>query len=264
MRLPPLLLLLSTVVSTPSLAALQTRQVSWTHEDTRFEGVLVHDEAKKGLPGLLMVPNWMGVNDSAVAKARQLAEKGYVVLVADVYGVDVRPQTAEEASAAAKTLYADRSLLQARAGAALDQLIAQAETGLDRSRLAAAGFCFGGSTVLELARSGRDDLDAVVSFHGGLSTSSPAGAGDIKTSVLVLNGAEDRYVSAEDIATFQQEMSASGADWQFTNLAGAVHCFAEFDANAGPGCQYHPRAAKRAFAAMQDWLQEHFESGANP
>ena len=182
MRLPPRLLLLTAFVSTPSLAAMQTRQLSWTHEDTRFEGVLVHDDAKKGLPGLLMVPNWMGVNDSAVAKARQLAEMGYVVLVADVYGVDVRPQNAEQASAAAKAMYADRTMLRARAGAALDQLSAQAETGLDRSRLAAAGFCFGGSTVLELARSGRDDLDAVVSFHGGLSTSAPAEAGDIKTS----------------------------------------------------------------------------------
>ena len=264
MRGSRLLLLLGVFASTPSFAALQTRSVAWTHEDTRFEGVLVHDDSKKGLPGLLMVPNWMGVNESAVAKARQLAESGYVVLVADVYGVDVRPQDADEAAAAAKAMYADRARLRARAGAALDQLLAQTDSGLDTSRLAAVGFCFGGSTVLELARSGRDDIDAVVSFHGGLSTSAPAAAGAIKTSVLVLNGAEDRYVSAEDIAAFQSEMSASGADWQFTNLAGAVHCFAEFDANAGPGCQYHPRAAKRAFAAMQVWLQEHFESAVQP
>ncbi len=254
------ILLLGGLLNAPLHAAMQSRPLAWTHQQTQFEGVLVYDDAQKGLPGLLMVPNWMGVNESAVSKARQLAQMGYVVLVADVYGVDMRPQDADDASAAAKSMYADRALLRSRAGAALDQLIAQVDTGVDSTRLAAAGFCFGGSTVLELARSGRSDLDAVVSFHGGLSTTSPAVAGATHSAILVLNGAEDRYVSAEDISAFQQEMSSSGADWQFTNLAGAVHCFAEFDANAGPGCQYHPRAAKRAFASMQSWLQEHFDA----
>jgi dienelactone hydrolase len=118
---------------------------------------LVHDDAQKGLPGLLMVPNWMGVNESAVSKARQLAQMGYVVLVADVYGVDMRPQDrGGRQCGGQRPCMRTAHLLRSRAGAALDQLIAQADTGVDGSRDSLPrGFCFGGSTVLELARSGR-------------------------------------------------------------------------------------------------------------
>jgi dienelactone hydrolase len=97
----------------------------------------------------------------------------------------------------------------------------------------------------------------VVSFHGGLSTSMPAAAGQVKASVLVLNGADDSYVSNDEIAGLQTEMTAAGADWQFVNFAGAVHCFAEADANS-PGCTYHERSAKRAYRLMDDFFAEAF------
>lgn len=239
--------------------AVTDRVVEWEHDGTRFQGHVAYPEMGKPLPGLVMVPNWRGVNDSALGKARDLAARGYVVLVADVYGATVRPQTTGEAAAAAGDAYSDRTRLRARAQAALDALLADNSAPLDTKRIAAVGYCFGGATALELARSGAD-LDAVVSFHGALDTSLPAEPGAVKADVLVLNGADDTYVTADHIAAFQVEMTQAGVDWQFVNFAGAVHCFAEADANSPPGCVYHERSAKRAYRMMEEHLAEAFAS----
>jgi len=206
----------------------------------------------------VMVPNWRGITSSAIAKAAQMAGTEYVVLVADVYGKTVRPANNAEAGAAVQPLLANRSRLRARAAAALDALKAEAgRAPLDASRIAAVGFCFGGSTVLEMARAGLP-LAGVVSLHGGLSTPMPAQAGSTKVPVLVLNGAADTAVSREDIAQFGEEMDRAGVDWQFVNFGGAVHCFAEADANSPPNCVYHPQAAKRAWKMLADFLVERF------
>lgn len=239
-------------------AGVRSEAIQWEHAGTRFSGHVVYPDEGKQLPGVLMVPNWMGVNASALQKAEGIAARGYVVLLADVYGESVRPANTNEAAAAAGAAYADRAQLRARTQAALDQLIAaKARAPLDASKLAAIGFCFGGATALELARGGAE-IDAVVSFHGALDTSLPAAPGAVKASVLVLNGADDTYVTAEHIAALQQEMTAAGADWQFVNFAGAVHCFAEADAQSPPGCVYHERSAVRAYRMMDAHLQEAF------
>ena len=240
-------------------AAMQARPVEWKIGQDTFSGVLVYDDKGDAhRPGLVMVPNWRGVNDSAVEKAKKLAGDDYVVLVADVYGRDVRPRDDKEAGAISGKLREDRATLRARALKAVEVLKAQAgKAPVDPGRIGAVGFCFGGTTVLELARSGAE-LAGVVSLHGGLSTNKPAGSGAVKTPILVLNGAADKSVTAEDIAAFQKEMDAAGADWQFVNFAGAVHCFAEADANSPPGCQYNPRAAKRAYRMLEDFFEERF------
>ncbi|WP_254573862.1 dienelactone hydrolase family protein [Stenotrophomonas acidaminiphila] len=244
----------------PALAKLQQRPVEWQLDGTRYSGVLVFDDEGDGRrPGVVMVPNWRGVNASAIEKAGRIAGDDYVVLVADVYGSAVRPKDDAEAAAASRPLRENRAALRARARAALDALKAQAgKAPLDASRIAAVGFCFGGSTVLEMARAGMP-LAGVVSLHGGLSTPSPAAAGSAKVPMLVLNGAADRGVTAEDIAAFGKEMDGAGADWQFVNFSGAVHCFAESDANSPPGCLYDPRAAKRAWKMMDDFLEERLQ-----
>ena len=112
------------------------------------------------------------------------------------------------------------------------------------------------------AQAGKAPLDAArigaVSLHGGLATPAPAAAGSAKTPLLVLNGADDKSVSRDDIAAFEQEMNGAGADWQFVNFSGAVHCFAEADANSPPACQYNPRAAKRAYRMLHDFFEERF------
>ena len=244
-------------LSATAFAKPVAEPVSWTHGGTDFDGYLVYDDAQGDKrPGLVMVPNWMGVTDAAVEKAKQIAGNDYVVLLVDMYGRGVRPADTEEAGKAAGAVYADREALRGRINAALGVLKATTNAPLDATRLGAIGFCFGGAVVLDLARSGAD-VAGVVSFHGNLSTTLPAKEGEVKASLLVLNGADDSYVPAEQISVFQKEMTDAGADWQFVNYSGAVHCFAEADANS-PGCLYEPRAARRAYAAMASFLGERF------
>ena len=245
-------------LSTPAAAESVARPVSWQHGGTTFDGYLVYDAGEDDLrPGLLMVPNWMGVNESALEKARALADDDYVILLVDMYGHGVRPASTDEAGKAAGAVYADRDALRGRINAALAVLRGAAgEAPLDQARIGAIGFCFGGAIVLELARSGAE-VAGVVSFHGNLSTPLPARAGEIAASVLVLNGAADTYVPQDQITAFQSEMAAAGADWQFVNFGGAVHCFAEADADS-PGCRYEPKAARRAYGMMEDFFDELF------
>lgn len=249
------------MVAMPAMAAMKTQPVEWQLDGTTFSGVLVYDDGDSDKrPGLVMVPNWKGVNDSAIAKAKQLAGDDYVVLVADVYGKGVRPKTDAEAGPLATKLRNERPVLRARALKAIDVLKAQAgKAPLDASRIGAVGFCFGGTTVLEMARAGAP-LAGVVSLHGGLGSPLPAKAGGTHPSVLVLNGADDKGVSKDDIASFEQEMNAAKVDWEFTNYSGAVHCFAEADANSPPGCLYNERAAKRAWKALDEFFEERFET----
>jgi len=251
--------LLIGLLATPAFAAMQVRPLDWEVDGQPFSGHLVYDDAGGKRPGIVMVPNWRGVNATAIERAKAIGGRDYVVLVADVYGVSIRPSNNQEAAAAAQAAYADRERLRRRVSAALEQLRAQAGTTVpvDDGKLAAIGFCFGGATALELARSGAD-VAAVVSFHGNLTTPLPAQPGAVRAKVLVLNGADDSYVKPEHIAGFQVEMTAAGADWQLVNLSGAVHCFAEPDANEAPGCLYHERSAKRAYRMMRAHLAEAF------
>ena len=245
----------------PVDAKPRAEPVEWSIGSERFSGFLVYDdEGDARRPGLVMVPNWKGVNESAIAKARQVAGDDYVVLVADVYGKDVRPKTDAEAAPVATALRNDRPLLRARTAKAVDVLKAQAgKAPLDPARIGAFGFCFGGTAVLELVRGGAP-LAGAVSLHGGLGTSLPAAAGAVRAPVLVLNGAADKAVPNEDIVAFGREMDAGGADWQFVNFGGAAHCFAEADAGNDPGsnCRYDARAAKRAYRMLDGFFEERF------
>jgi dienelactone hydrolase len=252
------LLLALLPLSASVFAAMQTKPAEWKVGDQAFSGVLVYDdESSDKRPGLVMVPDWMGVTDDAVAQARDVAGDDYVILVADMYGKGIRPKNADEAQAQVKTLYADVPAMRARTAKAVEVLKAQAgKAPLDAARIGAFGYCFGGSSVLELARSGAQ-LAGIVTFHGGLGTTTPAKPEAVQTPLLVLNGADDRG-TAPDIDGFEKEMDAGGADWTFVNFSGAVHCFALKTANSPPGCVYNPRAAKRAYRMMEDFFDERF------
>ncbi|WP_372015403.1 dienelactone hydrolase family protein [Pseudoxanthomonas sp. 10H] len=248
------------VLSIPAAAKPRADKVEWTIGKDRFSGVLVYDdEDDDRRPGLVMVPNWMGVTDDAVETARRVAGDDYVVLVADVYGSQVRPKDSAEAGRIAGALRGDRPLLRARTAKAVEVLKAQAgRAPVDAARIGALGFCFGGTAALELARAGLP-LGGVVSLHGGLGTPTPAAAGaTVKAPVLVLNGAADKAVSQDDILAFGKEMDAAGADWQFVNFSGAVHCFAEESAGHDPAsnCRYDARAARRAFVMVDNFFEE--------
>lgn len=245
------------LATAPVFAKMQAKPVEWHVGNDHFSGYVVYDDAGKAKrPGLVMVPDWYGVTDSALEKAKHIAGQDYVVLLTDVYGKGVRPKSNDEALAQVKKLNGDDMAWRARINKAVDVLKAQAGSApLDASKIGALGYCFGGSTVLELARSGAD-IAGVVTFHGGLSTPMPAKPGSIKASVLVLNGADDKG-AAGDIVGFQQEMNEAGADWQFVNFSGAVHCFALPTANR-PGCMYNERAATRGELMMHNFFAERF------
>lgn len=263
MRIPLLTIgaLFVATLASPVDARQRTEMVEWTLGQDRFSGVLVYDDEGDMRPGLVMVPNWMGVTEASVENARRIAGDDYVVLVADVYGVDNRPKDSGEAGRISGTLRNDRALLRERALKAVEVLQAQAgQAPVDPGRIGAIGFCFGGTTVLEMARSGAD-LAGVVSLHGGLASPMPVAAGDtVRTPVLVLNGAADRAVGNEEIVGFGKEMDAAGADWQFVNFSGAVHCFAEASAGNDPAsnCRYDERAARRAYVMLDSFFEERF------
>ena len=241
-------------------AAMVAKPVEWTDQGVTYKSFLVYDDAvTTKRPGLVMVPNWYGVNDMALAKAKDIAGKDYVILLTDMYGGGKKITSEAEAGAAVKPLYADRSIMRARVSRALAELKAQEKNApIDPRKLAAIGFCFGGSAVLDLARTGAD-VAAVVSFHGLLATDDPKLASKIKAKVLALNGADDTNVPPEQRTAFEAEMRDAKVDWASEDFGGAVHCFTEKEAVATTGnCRYDAEVAHRAYAAMRAWLDEAF------
>lgn len=242
-------------------AAVVVKPVAYEIEGEAFEGMLIYDDAiTHPRPGLLMVPNWLGVTEDSAKKAARAAGDKYVVFMADMYGKAVRPSNADEARAAATAVRGDRALMRKRAQAAVEVLKAQtSQVALDSSKLGAIGFCFGGGAVLELARSGAD-LQGFVSFHGNLDTPNPADAQNIKAPVLVLHGADDPAVPQEQVDAFVAEMRAAKVDWQLVSYGGAVHSFTSPVANVPGRNEYHPVAAARAFTAMNALFDERFST----
>lgn len=260
MRSHFVLLALAFSLAAPARAAMVTKELTYSVGGKEMKSVLVYDDAvKTPRPGLVMAPDWLGMNPDQIKLAEKFAGRDYVILVADVYGTAVRPKTPDEAGKATKDMYDHRADLRARINAALDELKMQAgKAPLDGKHWGAFGFCFGGATVLDLARSGAD-VAGVVSFHGNLSTDDPSLAKNAKAKVLVLHGADDKFESPEQIAGFQKEMRDANLDWQFLEFGGAVHCFAIPTAdNSVPGCLYNERAAKRGEKQMHLFFDEAF------
>jgi len=246
------LLLLPTTAS----AELVTKVVEYKQGDAVLEGYLAYQAggpAKR--PGVLVVSDWMGIGKNSKARAEQLARLGYVAFVADIYGKGVHPKDGGEAGKLAGQYKGDRPLLRARVRAGLDEL--RKVPLVDAPKVAAIGYCFGGTTVLELARSGAD-VAAVVSFHGGLDSPTPADGKNVKARVLVLHGADDPYVPAAQVAAFEEEMRAGGVDWQLVKYSGAVHSFTIPDAgnDNSKGAAYNAVADRRSWEAMKGFFGE--------
>jgi dienelactone hydrolase len=242
-----------------TLAAMHTETVEYKQGTTVCEGYLAYDDAVQGRrPAVLVIHQWTGLNDYVRSRCQQLAKLGYIAFGADIYGKGVRPQTPDEAGKEAGKYRGDRALLRTRANAALRALRGNPLT--DTARIAAIGYCFGGGTVLELARSGAN-LAGVVSFHGFLNTPNPADAKNIKCRVLVCHGGDDPYESAEEVAAFQDEMRKASVDWQFDIYGGAVHAFTDPSAGGDPskGAAYNERADKRSWEAMKTFFAEIFK-----
>jgi len=180
----------------------------------------VNDTTKR--PGVLVVHEWWGHNDYARERADKLAELGYVALAVDMYGDGKQASHPEEAGEFAGMVMGNFDGARARFEAAMETL--KNHPNVDPEKIAAIGYCFGGSVVLSMANAGYD-LDAVASFHGGLALPVMPDSGAVKAKVLVCNGADDPFVSEQQIADFKAAMDAAGVDYTFVNYEGAVHSF---------------------------------------
>jgi dienelactone hydrolase len=252
-----LILILVTAVN--ARARLHSEVVEYKHGDTVLEGYLAYDEAVKGKrPGVLVVHEWTGLAAYIKMRTEQLAELGYIAFAIDMYGKGVRPKNRQEAAAQANIYRSDRQLMRSRARAGLEVLWRHPLT--DTKRIAAIGYCFGGGTVLELARSGAD-LAGAVSFHGNLDTPNPEDAKNIRGKVLVLHGADDPAVPKEQVLAFQDEMRKAGVDWQMIIYGGAVHNFTNPEAGAdkSKGSAYDEKADRRSWEAMRLFFAEIFK-----
>lgn len=256
-RLLPVLFA-SLLVPAIGSAEVKTRKVEYRQGETVCEGWISYDDALTGpRPGVLIVHDWLGLSDYQKMRAEMLAKLGYVAFACDIYGKGVRPANAQEAGAEAGKYYGDRALFRARARAGFDELVALPQ--VDPARVAAIGYCFGGLGALELARSGAP-LRAVVTFHGSLANPAPEDAKKIVASVLVLHGADDPFVKADEVKAFMDEMRAAGRDYEVVQYSGAVHSFSDRRAGTdnGKGAAYNATADRRSWQAMKDFLEERF------
>ncbi|MEZ6093195.1 MAG: dienelactone hydrolase family protein [Pirellulaceae bacterium] len=237
-------------------AEVQTKVIEYSDGQNTFEGYLAWDDSVETAPGILIVHQWTGMTDYEKGRARQLAAMGYVAFALDIYGKGVRPQP-PEAGAEAGKYKNDRELFRKRLNLGLEQL--KNVKGVDHDRLAAIGYCFGGTGVLELARSGAN-INGVVSFHGGLDSTNPEDGKSIKCKVLVCHGADDPFVPAADIEKFKEELNGANVDWQMIYYSGAVHSFTQPMAgdDNSRGAAYNERADHRSWAAMRQFFKELF------
>jgi dienelactone hydrolase len=237
---------------------METKRLDYRDGTVRLEGFLADDEKRAGMgPGIVVFPDARGLGEHAMERARRLAALGYTVLAADLYGDGVQAGDLAHALELMRGLRSDMMRWRARAGAALDALSRQEK--VDRAKLAAIGYCFGGSTALELARSGAK-LAGVVSFHGGLDSLQPDDARHIKAKILVCHGAMDPLVPPEQVAAFEAEMRKTDVDWQVHTYGGTVHAFTNPDAGSAdlPAFAYNAAADRRSWSAMLGLFEEIF------
>jgi dienelactone hydrolase len=252
-------LLLSLMAAASASAALVEKTVEYQHDGVTLEGFHVYDDAVSGKrPAVLVIHQWTGLSDYEKDRSRQLAQLGYNVFAADIYGKGVRPVPPAAGQEAGK-YKGNRELYRGRLKAGLEELKKEEHT--DTSKIAAIGYCFGGTGVLEIARSGAN-VAGVVSFHGGLDAADGMAAtkGNVKPKVLVCHGAVDPFVPTEQVLAFGKEMDEAGADWQFVAYGSAVHGFTQKMSGNDPskGAAYNEKADKRSWEAMKTFFAEIF------
>jgi dienelactone hydrolase len=236
---------------------MQTRDIDYGGEGVNLRGYLAFDAKGAGRrPGVLVFHEGLGLGDFAMARARMLADMGYVAFAADMFGERRQARNLQEVANLVGGLRSQPATLRARGRAALAVLAGLPQ--VDAGKMAAIGFCFGGSVVLELARDGAD-LKAVVSFHGALATQMPAAAGKVKASVLVLTGADDPLAPPDQVKAFEDEMrSAEVRDWQVVSYGNTLHGFTNpaADGSMMRTAMYNAQADRRSWAAMRGLFDE--------
>lgn len=259
----PALLLIACAMTLSAHAKLVTTPVAYEHAGVKLQGYLAYDDEKTGkgkVPGVLVVPEWWGLTDYVKGRAESLAKLGYVAFAVDMYGDGQTTTDPKKAGDLAGQFYG-KPLMAERAQAGLDQLL-QSEL-VDTSRVAAIGYCFGGSTVQALAYSGAP-LAGIVSFHGGLIPVPEDAAAKIKAKILICHGAIDPFVSKDSLNAFLKSMDEGKFDYQFISYAGAVHAFTNPGADkireekGLNGIGYNKAADKRSWEHMRAFFKEIF------
>jgi dienelactone hydrolase len=240
---------------------VQGKPVDYVAGETTLKGYLAYDDRiTDRRPGILVVHEWWGHNEYARSRARMLAEMGYIALAVDMYGEGKQAHHPDDAGKFSGKIRKNMALGRDRFLAARKVLKEHKFT--DPERIGAIGYCFGGSIVLQMARDGMD-LDGVASFHGGLTTDSPAKSGSVKAKVLVLHGADDKFIKPEQIEGFKREMKAAKADFLFISYPGASHSFTNPDADTyakkfNIPLGYNADADKKSWAEMKAFFEEIF------
>ncbi|MEQ1532640.1 MAG: dienelactone hydrolase family protein [Sideroxydans sp.] len=240
-------------------AAVQGEEVSYSANGTTMKGYIAYDDAVKGKrPAVLVVHEWWGHNDYARKRANMLAELGYVALAVDMYGDGKQAQHPDDAGKFATEVSKNKPMAKARFEAAMKVL--RKNPHVDSHKLAAVGYCFGGSVVLNMARAG-EDLKGVASFHGGLSTDAPAEAGKVKAQVRSFTGADDKMIPAAQVEAFKQEMEKAGVKYQAVVYPGAMHSFTnpaadEYGKKFNMPLAYNAEADKDSWAQLQVFLAD--------
>jgi dienelactone hydrolase len=246
------------LAGSPAWAELKTQKVEYKDGDTVLEGYLAYDDSFTGKrPGILVVHEWTGLGHYVESRCDQLAKLGYVAFAADIYGKAEQPTDMKACMAQATKYKTNRPLMRERVNAGLVQL--QKNEMVDPAKIAAIGYCFGGTTVLELGRSGAP-IAGIVSFHGGLDNPTPADDKNIKAKVLICQGGEDKFTLG-DLPALKKSLSDAKVDYKVVVYPGAVHGFTNPD-NTGKtaGVKYDVNADKNSWAAMMDFFKKIFKS----
>ncbi len=237
--------------------SITTEHITYTIDGQTYDGFLAKPESPGPLPLVVIAHAWGGLQDNEISKANLVAEKlGYAAFAMDVYGKGRRGDGPAECEALMTPLVNDRAELQARLNGSL--AFAKQLPGIDVTRVAAIGYCFGGLSVLDMARMNMDIL-GVCSFHGLLGAPDNAGSAPIKPKILIQHGWKDPMAPPDTVIAIGEELGARGADWQLHAHGTAVHAFTTQGANMPDfGTVYEATADTRSFKALENFLAELF------
>lgn len=253
---------LLTLWQRPLFAEVITQEIKYSHEGLDLSGYLAWDNALAGKrPGVLLVHEWWGLNDYARTRARQLAGMGYIAFALDMYGGGRVTHHPDEAGQWAQQVRANAVVWRARARAGLDELLKQ--DLVDPDRVAAIGYCFGGSTVLHMAYTDAP-LKGVVSFHGALVP--PAADTTVKPRVLICHGGADAFIPQASVDAFQSGMEQVGAKYTIVTFGGVRHSFTNPDAGTYgiENIKYDADADRQSWTLMKLFFDDLFATQQAP
>lgn len=252
--------LFTVAFSAPALASIREEPVSYKDGETTMKGFVVYDDSvKRKRPGIILVHEWWGITKHIHNEARRFAEQGYTAFIADMFGDAKTADNPKEAGALAGGVMKNPQTMQSRFNAALETL--RKHPTVDAKKIGAAGYCFGGTVVLNMVRAGAD-LAGVAAFHAGLTMNTPAPKA-VKTKILVLNGADDPLIKPDQVEAFKKDMEAAKADYRYINYPGAVHAYTNPEAT-DKGKQfnmplaYNPQVDKQAKAEASKFFSAVF------